>query len=220
MSENRSRELFLPTFVYEDRLPRLRLPTLEESCEKFLEWCTPLLTPEERAVTEAAVTSFLLPGSPARKLQAILERYEASAGVHSWLDAFWADRYLGRRDRIAINANFFLLFKASSEGQIARAARLVGAVVSYKLLLDAERIRPVAARGQAQSMEQNKFLFSTTRIPAPVRDTIRAPYSEGWPGPSKERHIVIFFRGNSFRMDVIGPNGQPYHLNDLAAGLR
>ena len=32
-------------------------------------------------------------------------------------------------------------------------------------------------------MEQNKFLFSTTRIPGAVQDTVRAPYSAEWPGP-------------------------------------
>ena len=33
-------------------------------------------------------------------------------------------------------------------------------------------------------MEQNKFLFSETRIPGPVQDTVRVPYTAEWPGPS------------------------------------
>ncbi|MBU5900221.1 choline/carnitine O-acyltransferase, partial [Vibrio cholerae O1] len=37
----------------ERSLPRVPLPTLEASCERFLAWCAPLLTAEERAATEA-----------------------------------------------------------------------------------------------------------------------------------------------------------------------
>jgi carnitine O-acetyltransferase len=156
--------------------------------------------------------------------------------VHSWLDRFWASRYLGRRDRIALNANFFFLFNDTGdtgdagdarEDQVARAAGLIAAALDHKGQLDDERIAPVVQRGQAMTMEQNKFLFSTTRIPGEVQDTVRAPYSDEWPGPSPFRHIVVFYRGNAFRMDVLGPDSPdspgsppaPYSLDDLAAGL-
>ncbi|WP_235488802.1 choline/carnitine O-acyltransferase, partial [Frankia sp. AvcI1] len=35
------------TFAYDDLLPRVPLPTLAASCERFLEWSAPLLTPAE-----------------------------------------------------------------------------------------------------------------------------------------------------------------------------
>jgi carnitine O-acetyltransferase len=220
MKVNTSQEWSTRTFGNEDRLPRVPLPTLEDSCERFVAWCAPLLTADELAATEAAVASFLRPDSPARKLHTALEQYNADEGVYSWLDTFWPSRYLGRRDRIALNANFFFLFKDSDQGQVERAAGLIAAAVHYKLLLEEERVPPVVQRGQALSMEQNKFLFSTTRIPGPLQDTVRAPYTEEWPGPSQARHIVVFFRGNMFRIDVMGSDGRPHTLDDLAAGLR
>jgi carnitine O-acetyltransferase len=208
------------TFGNEDRLPRVPLPTLEESCDKFIAWCAPLLTTDELERTRLAVASFLRPESGSRKLQAALVEYDLRNGVHSWLDDFWATRYLGRRDRIALNANYFCLFEDSGEGQVERAAGLVAAAVEYKLLLDEERIPPVVQHGRPLSMEQNKDLFSATRIPGPVQDTVRAPYSADWPGPSRERHIVVFFRGCMFRMEVIGTRGRPHTVDELAAGLR
>ena len=215
-----SQELSPLTFGNEDRLPRVPLPTLEESCGRFLEWCGPLLTADERAAAETAVASFLRPDGPARQLHAALEQYDAADGVHSWLDAFWPYRYLGRRDRIALNANFFFLFEDSGQGQVERAAGLVAAAVDYKLLIDEQLLPPAVQRGWPLSMEQNKYLFSATRIPGPVQDGVRTPYSEDWPGPSRERHIVVFVRGNMFRLDVIGPNGRPHALDEIAAGLR
>lgn len=208
------------TFAHEDELPRVPLPTLEASCERLLAWCAPLLQPDELAATEAEVTAFLRPDGPGRVLHAALEEYNATEGVHSWLDTFWPYRYLGRRDRIALNANFIFLFRDSDEPQVERAAGLIAGAVHYKRQLDQELVPPVVQRGRPQTMEQNKYLFSTTRIPGAEQDTVRAPYSEQWPGPSDARHIVVFHRGVMFRMDVLGPDGVPYSLDDLEAGLR
>ncbi|EHR62377.1 choline/carnitine O-acyltransferase [Saccharomonospora cyanea] len=208
------------TFAHEDRLPRVPLPTLEDTCSRFVEWCAPLLTDEQRASTEKAVAEFLREDSPARTLHAALEEFDASDGVRSWLDLFWPSRYLGRRDRIALNANFFFLFQESEHGRTARAARLIASTVDYKLRLDAEEIPPVVQRGRPLSMDQVRYLFSTTRIPGARQDTVRAPYSDSEPGPSRARHVAVFHRGNLFRMDVIDPHGEPLSVTDLENGLR
>lgn len=208
------------TFAQDDHLPRVPLPSLRQSCRRFLRWCAPLLSAEDLTKTEDAVESFLRPDSPTHALQAALERYDAEEGVHSWLDAFWQDRYLGRRDRIALNANYFFLFEDSPLGQIERAATLTAAAVAYKQLIDTQALPPVVQRGQTLSMEQNRYLFSATRIPGVPRDSARTPYSAECPGPSPARHVVVFFRGTMFRLDVIAPDGRPYGTGALAAGLR
>ncbi|CAO5170670.1 Carnitine O-acetyltransferase [Frankia sp. AiPs1] len=219
------------TFAHDDQLPRVPLPSLADTCERFLAWSAPLLTEPERAATAAAVAAFQAPDGPGPILHAALERYDATEGVHSWLDDFWDSRYLGRRDRIALNANYIFSFAgggsaaaaassdAGGQAQLERAAGLIAAAVDYKLRLDDERIEPVLQRGKPLSMAQNTFLFSTTRIPGADQDTVRTPYSADWPGPSQARHIVVFHRGNPVRMDVVGPDGHPYALADLVAGL-
>ncbi|MGW4713831.1 choline/carnitine O-acyltransferase [Nocardia sp. NPDC004260] len=215
------------TFAADDHLPRVPLPTLEDSCGRFLQWCEPLLTADEIAATRAAVDDLLRPDGPGRTLHAALAEYDATPGVGSWLDLFWPSRYLGRRDRIALNANFFFLFRddtplaaSTAATQVDRAAGIISAAVGYKLALDREAIPPVTQRGQQLSMWQNKYLFSETRIPGVEQDTVRVPYSPEWPGHSQARHIVVFFHGSTFRMDVIGPDGAPYSPEDLADGLR
>lgn len=207
------------TFGNEEHLPRVPVPTLARTCERFLEWSAPLLTDAQRAETEDAVAAFLAPDSPAHELQAALERYDARPDVGSWLDEFWPYRYLGRRDRIALNANYFFLFHDSGQDQVRRAAALVAGAVDYKLRLDEEAVPPAVQRGRPLSMVQHEFLFATTRIPGAVQDTVRAPYSRAWPGPSTARHIVVFFRGTPFRLDVLDQDGRPYDQESLAAAL-
>ncbi|MEU7629644.1 choline/carnitine O-acyltransferase [Nocardia sp. NPDC049220] len=215
------------TFAADDHLPRVPLPTLEDSCGRFLQWCAPLLTADELATTTAAVEDLLRADGPGRTLHAALAEYDATPGVGSWLDLFWPSRYLGRRDRIALNANFFFLFRddtplgvSTGATQVDRAAGIISAALAYKLALDREAIPPVTQRGQRLSMWQNKYLFSETRVPGVEQDTVRAPYSNDWPGHSEAGHIVVFFRGSMFRMEVIGADGAPYSPEDLADGLR
>jgi carnitine O-acetyltransferase len=216
------------TFGNDDALPRVPLPTLEHSCARFLEWCAPLLDSEQLDATRKAVAAFADPASPAHTLHAALAEYDADPGVYSWLDTFWPYRYLGRRDRIALNANFFFLFSDfadvgdTGQAQVDRAAHLLAASVDYKQHIDTQSVPP-ETRGRkpltALSMEQLKYLFSSTRIPGEEIDTARTPYTDTWTGPSLERHVVVFHRGTAYRMDVIAPDGQPYGLAELRAGL-
>lgn len=206
------------TFGNEERLPRIPLPELADSAAALLESCTPLLSRSQLAETERAVRELLRPGGAAERLHSALQDYDNSPGVDSWLDEFWQARHLGRRDPIALNANFFFLFADSPLSQNERAAKIIGAAVGYKLALDKEAIAPSARRGQPSSMVQHKALFSATRIPGPVQDTVRAPYTPQWPGHSEARHIVVFSRGGMHRLDVVGADGQ-YSEAELAAAL-
>jgi carnitine O-acetyltransferase len=219
VNERLAAEMSFSTFDYDEQLPRLPIPTLEETCERFLGRCSPLLTDDDLTATAAAVEQFLAPDSPARTWQGEIERFDRAPGVHSWLDAFWASRHLGYRDSIAFNANSFFLFTDSERGQLERAAELIVRTAEYKLELDAEMVSPVMLRGRPVSMHQNRRLFSTTRIPGIECDAVRSAYSAAEPGPSTARHIVVHFRRHAFRMDILAADGTPHPIEDLIAGL-
>jgi carnitine O-acetyltransferase len=212
------------TFDAEDDLPRVPVPALADSAAQFLEWCDPLLDDDQRAQTRAAVDQLLRPDGPGPVLQAALEAFDAEPTTHTWLDDFWESRYLGRRDRIALNANFFFLFTDSADpaegDQAARAAGLVLGALDHKHRVDTETLPPATRKGVPMTMEQHKYLFSATRIPDDGQDTARTPYTDAWPGPSRERHIVVFVRGHAFRMDVLGADGTAHTAAEIADGLR
>jgi carnitine O-acetyltransferase len=224
------------TFGNEAGLPRVPLPDVSDSCARFLQWCAPLLTPAELDDTRRTVTNFQADPVTAQ-VQAALAEYDASGEDDSWLDEFWRDRYLGRRDRIALNANFFFLFNDVPPGeygdgdQIGRAVRLITAALDYKRGLDTETVPPATRRGEPLSMVQHRYLFTTTRIPGVVRDGVRAPYGaslapvpgdrpDGPAGPSDARHILVFARGAMYALDVLAPGGHPYAPEEIAAALR
>lgn len=217
------------TFGLEDALPLVPLPSVEHSCRTFLDWCAPLLTPEEYRTTAAAVVEFLAPDSTVPVLQAQLAAADAASPAGR-LGEFWRHRYLGRRDRIALNANFFFLFAGTgSRGAGAsggdhdrarRAAALVSALLELHAEIDAGTVQPVRQRGIPQSMQQYRHLFCTTRIPGTTIDTVRRPHTADRPGPSRARHIVVFAGDVMYRLDVIDPSGVPYPAAVLERVLR
>lgn len=197
-------------------LPRVPLPTLERSCSLFLEWCAPLLTDAELDETRAAVDDFLT--GPGPVLQAELAAYDGDESNDGWLDEFWRDRYLGRRDPIAINANFFFRFKPDpSQGttQTERAASLLSRAADLRLRIDRGQIEALP-----ESMRQMRHLFCTTRIPGPARDSVRTQYSADSPGPSDARHAVVFHRGAIYALDVLDESGTPYSIAALDVALQ
>jgi carnitine O-acetyltransferase len=207
------------TFMYQDTLPRVPLPSLEDTSRRFLEWCDPIVVADELQATKAALAAFTRKGGPAERLHAALVEYDQRPDAHSWLDLFWTTRYLGRRDRIALNANFFALFPDPGTTQTERAAGLVAGALYFKRLVDEERLPVARLRGSPLCMLQYKYLFSATRIPGSVQDTVRAPYSQRNPGPSRARHILVFHKGHMVGMDVIGSEGRPHTLQEIQRGL-
>lgn len=203
------------TFDHEDALPRVPLPTVEASCDRLLEWAVPLLTADELAETEKAVTRFREDPDTHRLHEALAE-YAAGPDVHSWLDDFWRTRYLGRRDRIALNANFFFLFQPDDRGrgQVERAAALTAAAVAYQRRIAAQEVPPEQLRGRPLSMVQLKGLFSACRIPGAEIDTSRTTF------PATARHVVVFHHGAVFALDVVSPAGTPHTEAELAGALR
>lgn len=207
------------TFSYAGKLPKVPLPDLTTTKDRFMEWCSPLLTDAEKQETKAALEVFMKPGGLGAKTHAALEVFNNKPETHSWLDIFWPSRYLGRRDPIALNANFFFLFQHQDASQVKRAALITAAGLNYKLKLDKEEIPVAMNRDTPLDMDQLKYLFSATRIPGEKQDTLRSFYSDEQPGPSTARHIIVFYLGHIYALDVVAQDGTAYSVNDIETAL-
>src|SRR5262249_38413208 len=104
----------------EAQLPRVPLPMLEESCDGFIDWCASLWVLGDEEFRHDRRRGDLVRASwqPSAQAPSALEQYEPSGGAQSRLDPFWSYRYLGRRDAIALDANFFVFLKSSRQSQI------------------------------------------------------------------------------------------------------
>lgn len=151
------------TYGAQGELPRLPIPTLEETLDKFPKVLEALQTEAEQEETAAIVESFRSGDGP--KLQALLEQYDEdgcqSGRVGSYVEEFWNDSYLAPDQSVVLNLNpFFVLQEGPdpkySKDQIRRAASLTFASVKLASLLRQEDLSPDVHRGKPLCMDQFK----------------------------------------------------------------
>ena len=127
-----------PMLRYQASLPKLPVPTLESTCQKYLETVKPLLTPEAYENTQSSVSSFL--ASPlAAELQNRLKERAAQPETLNWLSDWWNDvAYMGYRDPVVVNVSYFYvhLDDPSRKTSAARAASLIKAMLPFRELTE------------------------------------------------------------------------------------
>ncbi|GMF42114.1 unnamed protein product [Phytophthora fragariaefolia] len=92
------------TMQFQDELPSLPLPSLEQTLEQYVQSCEPLLEPSELEHTKAVCHDFLHGVGP--QLQAILQ--ERADTERNWIEEWWETfAYLQPRYPSAININWY-----------------------------------------------------------------------------------------------------------------
>ena len=95
-------------YKHQSQMPRLPVPTLQETAQRYLQSVKPLLTDAEFSSTQKAVAEFVAPGGSGEVLQKrLLDRAKAFE-KRSWLIDWWNDyAYMAYRDPVVINVNYF-----------------------------------------------------------------------------------------------------------------
>jgi len=135
-------ETKIPTYHFQDSLPKLGIPKLEDTLKKYEYSASPLVSAEELQVTKKAIASFLNGEGP--KLQEELIALDKQR-YSSFYNAMWFDMYLESRAPLPLNFNPQLTFKMdeneSKNEQAVRATNLVSSSLRfYRTLLDEKLI--------------------------------------------------------------------------------
>jgi carnitine O-acetyltransferase len=160
------------TYVSQDKLPRLPIPDLTITLERFKDRLEALQTEEQRIDTAKVVDEFLKGDGPI--LHQALCEYEAAgreAGlVGSYVEEFWNESYLAPDTSVVLNLNPFFVLEGGPDPKIAkdqlrRAASLCFASIKMASVLKLEKLTPDVFRGTPLCMDQFKALFSSSRQP-------------------------------------------------------
>lgn len=114
-----------PLWRAQDDLPSLPIPTLEESCKRYLASVKALMSPEEYRNTKNAVKEFLKPDGIGRTLQRRLkQRQKEQGGNNSWLQEWWNEySYLGYREPNVVYVSYFYHFRNRVLGESTSQTR-------------------------------------------------------------------------------------------------
>ncbi|KAF5379902.1 hypothetical protein D9757_007181 [Collybiopsis confluens] len=145
------------TFASQGDLPRLPVPPLEATCQRYLKALEGLQDPEEHVHTKKIVQDFLeKEGSEVQR-----KLVEWAKSRDSYIEEFC--------DPVVLALNPFFVLEndptPNRGSQVARAASLIVASLGFIHDLRANILEPDSVRGTALDMDQYTRLFGTARIP-------------------------------------------------------
>eukprot|EP01122_Echinamoeba_exundans_P012613 TRINITY_DN531_c0_g1_i2.p1 TRINITY_DN531_c0_g1~~TRINITY_DN531_c0_g1_i2.p1 ORF type:complete len:672 (-),score=160.91 TRINITY_DN531_c0_g1_i2:64-1950(-) len=188
---------------YQSKIPKLPVPTLEQTMKKYLRTLEPHLTAEELQNTRRLAEDFTKPGGIGSILQHRLLARQQSEPL-SWLHNWWYHwAYVDYRDSVVVNVSFFYQFETPSEKvtQLGRATDLTLLFLEVKHAIDTDSFPADNIRGVPQCMLSYKNIFNTCRVPFPNSD-----YNVRY-APEKSQHIVVSRKGQFFTIPVIDAHG-------------
>lgn len=189
------------TFANQHTLPKLPVPSLDDTCKRYLTALRGLQDDKEHAATQHAVRTFLDGEGPA--LQGRLNEWAQEKA--SYIEDFWYESYLSHSDPVVLALNpFFVLENDPTPdrgSQLPRATALIISSLGFIHDLRQGQLDPDVVRGCALDMDQYSRLFGTARIPTErgckmlVNDAAR--------------HIVVLRRGQFYWFDALDEDNRP-----------
>lgn len=196
---------------FEDSLPELPVPTLEETGKRYLKSVHPLLNAQEYQRTEKAVQDFVRPGGEGESLQQRLLARAQDPKCQNWLYEWWNHAaYVGARDPVVPYVSYFYSYRddRSRRAPAKRAAAVASSVMEFKRQVDDRSLEPEYLRKEPMAMSSYQYMFNCCRIPAEGAD-----YTQTY--PAKENQHIIVVRKNQFYVVPTHMNGQQLNTSEF-----
>ncbi|KAI2782452.1 acyltransferase ChoActase/COT/CPT [Daldinia loculata] len=182
---------------FQESLPRLPVPTLEETAARYVKSLHPLLSPVEYAASKKAVDEFIKPGGAGQKLQEKLIARRENPNIKNWLYEWWNDAaYLSYRDPVVPYVSYFYSHRDDRRRRnpAKRAAALTTAALEFKKQVDTGSLEPEYMKKLPICMDSYKWMFNTSRVPAKPADH-PVKYD-----PKDHKHIIVIRKNQFFKV--------------------
>ena len=205
-------------YSHQESLPRLPVPPLSQTLDKYLKTVRPLVNDDEYENTKSLVESFAAKSGYGVHLHEKL--LEHAKTKENWLSDWWLDcTYLESRASVVIycipSVSFPKYDFIGTLGQIEHAAKVVTAILKYKVNIDNENI-PVEKLGNFPlCMDQYYRILSACRIPGVTKDDVHC-HAKSWIPPS---HITVIHNNQFFELDVYHQDKSPLSTSELETQL-
>ncbi len=187
---------------FEESLPRLPVPTLQETADRYLRSVHPLLNESEFKNTQKAVADLTKQGGMGETLQKRLIARRDDPQHKNWIYEWWNDAaYLSYRDPVVPYVSYFYSHRDDRRRRnpAKRAAAISTAVLEFKKQVDEGTLEPEYMKRLPISMDSYKWMFNACRIPAKPAD-----YPAKYPH-EQNQHIVVVRKNQFFKvMHTVG----------------
>ncbi|KAF2245470.1 carnitine O-acetyltransferas-like protein [Trematosphaeria pertusa] len=196
---------------FEDSLPRLPVPTLEETAKRYLKSVHPLLSKTEYEATTKAVNDFVAPGGPGEVLQKRLVERRERPEIKNWIAEWWNEAaYMSYRDPVVPYVSYFYSHRDDRKRRnpVKRAAAMTTAVLEFKKMVDNGTLEPEYMKKLPMAMSSYEWMFNCCRVPKKPSDTsVKYPF--------KSNQHIVAVRKNQFWKIPHEINGKQLNTSEL-----
>ncbi|SCU86155.1 LADA_0D12662g1_1 [Lachancea dasiensis] len=196
-------------------LPRLPIPRLQDSLQRYLDRLEPLQSPQNHVKTRNAVfeaDNLRVLSQLNQELLKYDEELQTENPTSSYIEQFWYDAYLQYDESVVLNVNPFFELQddptlrqiddygpyRSSSRLVKRSARIVQSTLTFVQQIRCKALKPDTVRGTSLSMDQYSVLFGSARIPPDATSQSCRLQTSVF-----STHIVVLCKSNFYWFDVL-----------------
>ncbi|XP_046940606.1 carnitine O-palmitoyltransferase 2, mitochondrial isoform X2 [Lynx rufus] len=235
----------VPTMHYQDSLPRLPIPKLEDTIRRYLRAQKPLLDDGQFRKTEQFCKSF--ENGIGKELHEQLVAQDKENKHTSYISGPWFDMYLSARDSIVLNFNPFMAFnpdpKSEYNDQLTRATNMTVSAIRFLKTLRAGLLEPEVFHLNPAKSDTDTFkrlirfvpsslswygAYLVNAYPLDMSQYFRLFNSTRLPKPirdelftnEKARHLLVLRKGHFYVFDVLDQDGNIVGASEIQAHLK
>ncbi|KAM8891227.1 carnitine O-palmitoyltransferase 1, liver isoform 2-T2 [Spinachia spinachia] len=180
-------------YSFQNSLPRLPVPSIKDTCRRYLESVRPLMEDEQYERMEGLTKDFEKNLGPRLQWYLKLKSWWASNYVSDWWEEYI---YLRGRGPIMVNSNYYamdFLYVFPTSIQAARAGNAIHAIMLYRRRLDRAQIKPLMLLHTIPMCSaQYESMFNSSRVPGVDTDILQHV--------NDSKHIAVYHKGRFFKV--------------------
>uniref|UniRef100_A0A0K8TTA0 carnitine O-palmitoyltransferase n=1 Tax=Tabanus bromius TaxID=304241 RepID=A0A0K8TTA0_TABBR len=182
-------------YSFQGSLPRLPLPSVHDTMQRYLRSVRPLLDDDNYNRMEKLAKEF--ESTIGKKLQRylILKSWWSTNYVSDWWEEYV---YLRGRSPLMVNSNFYgidAIFMDLTKNQAARAANVTHLLLAFRRLVERQELEPIMIQRMIPLCSwQYERIFNTIRAPGLESDRI-IHYKDS-------NHIVVLHKGCYYKVVI------------------
>lgn len=235
----------LPTYYFQPSLPRLPIPQLDKSCERYLAALRPILNNESYDNTIKIVENFRTVTGP--QLQKLLKEHDLKNKHTNYISEPWFDMYLRDRVPLPINYNPLIVMcndiRPDYNNQLIRSANIVVSSLRFMKSLRAGNLAPEVFHLNPKKSDTDRFRHITKIVPTAVATYVAYAFKafpldmsqyEGLFGATRipelnkdriyrnvnTKHLLVMRKGNFYAVDVLDDEGNIESPNVILGRLK
>lgn len=160
----------IPTYHFQNSLPRLAIPDLDKSCQRYLNAQKPLVSDKEHQELQKIVADFT--SKEGNELQKELKATDKKNKHTNYVNDLWFDMYLKDRRPVVLTHNPFITFnddpRPEYNKQAIRASNMLISSTRFMKTLRDEMLEPEVFHLNAKKSDTDTFRNVTRMLPSSV----------------------------------------------------